>query len=551
MTTTKMRTAISNRKMKTLSFIVYAAAATTTAFSMDGQYHGVSAAASPEVSESAVRHDDASSPSSTSSLLLRRPEQEQEIQSKDQHQRQLQEQEDEGGPVGRMLECIPSGITNFDSCSSFCNATTSSSYNTFIVLDGPAGSDGTVGEQSYCCACFSGPNFCADGIPECASFTNLDPEGTFHSVTRIAEPMEMLTDPILSTNETLSCLDDVGVSDEVSCGEFCSLHTGLSGNVFDAQPEVDEYYCLCTTMVDGESVFCNDNIDEGWDTSIDESHKEGIEKEGKEEENGIPVSNILNAASNPLQVRDRIDNGNRVLEIETAEAPTCRNEGVRDYVSCEQFCMATTGHALTTFSTMITSAEEEGQNHCCACYHGDSYCSDNVPLCQSYTNLVAREAQASDEAMPEEDQVDNVDDPSCVSLDVKSSPACGDFCIISTGNREHSFGSIEQNDQYYCICHQTVLSSKRSGPNPSGSLAVRPRSAVSTETSRATSATQNIFCSDNMEEGWQVFFLNQDTTYPGQNGDENKSSASSLLPVNSPLYSLVTMCVSYFVLLLV
>ena len=536
--------------MKTFSCIIYAAAAAAaaTAFSMDGQYHGVSAAASPEVSESAVRHDDASSPSSSSSFL-RRPEQEQEMQSKDQYQRQLQEQEDKNGPGGRMLECIPSGITDFDSCSSFCDATTSSPYNTFIVLDGPQ--DSMAGwDVAFCCACFSGPNFCADGIPECASFANLDPEGTFHSVTRIAEPMEMMTDHILSTNETLSCLDDVGVSDDVSCGEFCSLHTGLSGNVFDAEPEVNEYYCLCTTMVDGESVFCNDNIDEGWDASIDESQQKDIEKKGEgEDQSG--VSSILNAASNPLQVRDRIDDGNRLLEIETAEGPTCRNEGVRDYVSCEQFCMATTGHALTTFSTMTTSAEEEEQNHCCACYHGDSYCSDNVPLCQSYTNLVAREAQASDEDMPEEDQVDNLDGPSCVSLDVKSSPACGDFCIISTGKREHSFGSIEQNDQYYCICHQTVLSSKRSGPNPSESFAVRPRSAISTDMSRATSATQSIFCSDNMEEGWQVFFLNQDTTYPEQNVDEKKSSASSLLPVYFPIYGLATMCVSFFVQLLV
>mmetsp|Transcript_5609 Transcript_5609/g.13559 ORF Transcript_5609/g.13559 Transcript_5609/m.13559 type:complete len:544 (+) Transcript_5609:393-2024(+) len=541
MTTTTTTTTRSKRKMDTFSCIIYAAAA--TAFSMDGQHHGVSAAAAaaaPVVPERSVTHNDASS--SSSLLLLRRPEQEQQRQSQDQQQRQLQEQQQQqrDDPVGRMLECIPSGITDFDSCSSFCNATTSSSFNTFIVLDGPVGLDGTVGEQSYCCACFSGPNYCADGIPQCASFANLDPEGTFHSVTRIAEPMEMLIDPIMSTNETVSCVDDVGVSDEVSCGDFCTLHTGLSGNVFDAQLELDEYYCLCTTMVDGESVFCNDNIDEDWDAKLDEPKKKGIKKEDDE------------SASSPLHVRDRIDNGDRLLEVETVEGPTCRNEGVRDYVSCEQFCMATTGHALTTFSTMTTSADEEEQNHCCACYHGDSYCSDNVPLCQSYTNLVAREAEASDEGMPEDSQVANDDDdPSCLALDIKSSPACGDFCIMSTGNSEHSFGSIEQNEQYYCICHQTVLSSRRSGPNSSGSFEPRPRSTVSTDTSRATSATQNIFCSDNMEEGWQVFFLNQDSTDSVPNGDEKTSSASSQLPRYFPIYGLTTLCVSFFFTLVV
>jgi hypothetical protein len=499
--------------------------------------HGLKVAASVDDNHLSS-HD---STSSTTTSLLRRqlvPEQDHQQPPQKQGRRSLdseevvQEEEQLDERMLESLECIPHGITDFDSCSAFCNATTSSSWNTFIALDAPVMRlDGTV-NHAYCCACFSGPVYCADGIPECASYSNLDPDGAYQSLKldNFSVPPDFMNSMMKAKNASLSCLDDMNVTDSSSCADFCTARTGLSDHSFNSHPEQDEYYCFCTTMVNGENVFCNDNIDD-LDMNISATTTTLHEKD----------DSLLSA----IQVRDRMDPGGRSLNAEGSEMPTCKDERVSDYVSCEQFCLSNTGHAQSTFSTMITPIDEE-ENHCCACVHSDFFCSDNVPSCGSYSNLRALEDE-SDEGSTMEDQTD--EDPSCIALDITSTLACGNFCMISTGQRDHSFGSTIF-DQYYCVCDQPVLSTKQLGN--SDTFSPRPRSITSTVTSTTSSnfksLDQKIFCSDNMEDGWKVFFLNQDQSSPSSaNSEQQVSSAPSIVTRDFLVHGLISVGFGAFI----
>jgi hypothetical protein len=523
-----------------------------------------------------VEEGDVSTPSqqqssySSSSPSLRRRQQDEEqwlLQQQTQQHRQDEEQE------GRILECIPSLIMDFESCSAFCMETTESPLNTFIVLDGPKPFvNGTDEDLQFCCACFSGYAYCSDNIPECSDYTNLD-DGTFDSVelntdahvvgmedtdsndseppSPTVAPSTMVLDDLMDTmmvNESMSCVDDANVTDSTGCAGFCANKTGVPSHAFGSQPEMDEYYCICSVMLDGENIFCSDNMEDGWDDSFNNST--------------IPIGGDDESVRHIDElVRPRFNNGNGAGDSQEAATTTCREEGIMDWLTCEQFCIQSTGHALNSFSTMTGPFDDE-PSHCCACYHGDHYCSDNVPSCQAYANLVAIEGDADDET--EEDITGTVqnnqaesssalafqDSPSCLASDVTSSQACAEFCNLSTGDSGHAFGAIEVNDQYYCICHQSVSSSTRTSSN-TGDLVPRPRSVIPTDTSTSTTGQSlHIYCSDNMEEGWQDFFFSQDgslktpslPTAPIVQESESSSSSSQ-----SPRYISFLSLTSLFV----
>ena len=65
-------------------------------------------------------------------------------------------------------------------------------------------------------------------------------------------------------NESISCLDDVNVTESMDCARFCANETGDMSHSFGAEPDLEEYYCICTALSNNQSIYCTDNIDE-WD----------------------------------------------------------------------------------------------------------------------------------------------------------------------------------------------------------------------------------------------------------------------------------------------